>query len=146
MSNAAIENLRIGLRYEDTMVVEARHTVPQVGPWPGFLNMPNVYATAMMIGFVEQTCIRALEPYLPTELATVGIEVNVSHIAPTPIGERVTVQVELTDRQKRQLSFHVIVTDDFGPIGEGNHKRAIVERDRFEKSAEERKTNKRQRC
>jgi fluoroacetyl-CoA thioesterase len=60
------------------MTVAPFHTVPEVDDsWPGFKDMPPVFATAMMIGFIEQTCIEALRPYLTAEQRTVGTHVDV---------------------------------------------------------------------
>ena len=66
-------SLSVGLVYSETMRVEARHTVPHIGPWPGFKDMPEVFATAVMIGFAEQTCIQALKEHLPDGHGTVGL-------------------------------------------------------------------------
>ncbi|HGK7302310.1 TPA: hypothetical protein ACJ509_000134 [Stenotrophomonas maltophilia] len=53
-----IVSLQPGLRFEASQVVSAHQLVPNVAPdWPGFVGMPPVFATAMMIGFIEQTCI-----------------------------------------------------------------------------------------
>jgi hypothetical protein len=60
-SNEARPTFFPGLVHSERLTVVERHTVPHVVPdWPGFVNMPPVRATAMMIGFVEQTCIQAL--------------------------------------------------------------------------------------
>ena len=56
---------QVGLRHSEAMLVEPKHTVPQVAPdWPGFADMPPAFATAMMIGFIEQACIQGLRPHL----------------------------------------------------------------------------------
>jgi len=121
-----------GLVHEESMLVRARHTVPDVErDWPGFVDMPPVLATAMMIGFIEQTCIQALRPFLSEHQRTVGTHVDVSHVAATPVGMRVTAKVELIDVQGRSLVFRVACFDEGGLIGEGNHQRAIIDLARF---------------
>ena len=114
------------------MVVAPRHTVPQVCDWPGFSDMPPVFATAMMVGFMEQTCIQALRPYLAEGLHTVGTHVDMSHVAATPVGMEVEARVELVEVQGKALVFRVACHDAAGLIGEGMHRRAIIDLQRFE--------------
>jgi fluoroacetyl-CoA thioesterase len=121
-----------GLRHSERLVVGPQHTVPEIdGAWPGFRDMPPVLATAMMIGFVEQTCIEALRPCLPAGQRTVGTHVAVSHIAATPVGMTITAGVELIAVEGSKLRFRVRCTDEAGLIGEGTHERAIVDFDKF---------------
>ena len=115
------------------MTVAASHTVPQVADWPGFADMPAVFATAMMVGFMEQTCIEALRPYLDQDQYTVGIHVDMSHVAATPVGMTVEARVELIEVQGKTLVFKVVCSDAAGLIGEGMHRRAIIDLQRFEK-------------
>ena len=125
-------SLQPGLRFEASQVVAAHQLVPNVAPdWPGFVGMPPVFATAMMIGFIEQTCIQALTPYLDAGQATVGTHVDVSHVAATPQGMRVSAQVELVAIEGRTLLFKVRCEDEGGLIGEGLHRRAIIDSARF---------------
>ncbi|MBP1883607.1 thioesterase family protein [Sinorhizobium mexicanum] len=127
-----LPTLRAGLRHCERLTVTPFHTVPEVDDaWPGFKDMPPVFATAMMIGFIEQTCIEALRPYLPDEQRTVGTHVDVSHAAPTPVGMSVTADVELIAVDERSLLFRVSCYDEAGLIGEGTHRRAIVDLNRF---------------
>jgi len=125
-------SLKIGLRHREELVVAPRHTVPEIDDaWPGFRDMPPVFATAMMIGFVEQTCIEALRPCLTAEQRTVGTHVDVSHVAATRVGMKVTAEVELIAIEGRKLRFRVQCFDETGLIGEGNHERAIVDFGKF---------------
>lgn len=124
--------LAAGLTHQQTLTVAERHTVPLVAPdWPGFADMPPVFATAMMIGFIEQTCIEALRPFLSAAQRTVGTHVDVSHSAATPVGMQVTASVELLEVEGRSLLFKVECRDEAGLIGEGLHRRAIIDLERF---------------
>lgn len=124
--------LATGLRHSAQFTVEPRHTVPAVDPsWPGFQDMPPVLATAMMVAFIEQTCITALRPFLAPGQHTVGIHVDVGHGAATPVGMKVTAEVELVEIDGRALLFKVACRDQAGPIGEGLHRRAIIDVARF---------------
>mgnify|MGYP000166740324 CR=1 FL=1 len=124
--------LSVGLSHSERMRVTAAHTVPQVADWPGFADMPPVFATAMMVGFMEQTCIQALRPWLDEGQRTVGTHVDMSHVAATPVGMLVEARVELVDIQGRALTFRVTCRDEAGLIGEGLHQRAIIDLQRFE--------------
>ena len=124
--------LAVGLLHSEQMTVGPHHTVPQVDPeWPGFRDMPPVLATAMMIAFVEQTCIMALRPFMSPEQRTVGTRVDITHVAPTPSGMKVTAEIELVEIQGKSLTFRVACHDEAGSIGAGTHQRAIIDVGRF---------------
>jgi fluoroacetyl-CoA thioesterase len=106
MSNLSVNGLKVGLTHTETFQVSPNHLVPKVeADWPGFNDMPEVLATAMMIGFMEQTCIQALRPYLTCQERTVGTHVDMSHISPTPTGMRITARVQLTAVDGKALTF-----------------------------------------
>ena len=127
-----IEQLQPGLRHTQTLLVDAGLTVPAVSPaFTGFTDMPPVFATAFLVGFVEWTCVEALRPYLPAGARTVGVHVDLSHIAATPVGMQVSAEVELIAVQGRQLRFRVLCRDDADLICEGHHERALVDFERF---------------
>lgn len=124
--------LDVGLRHCERLTVAPHHTVPQVDPgWAGFKEMPPVLATAMMIAFVEHTCVMALRPFLAPDQRTVGTHVDISHVAPTPIGMDVMADIELVAKEGRTLSFKVSCRDECGLIGEGMHRRAMIDLGRF---------------
>lgn len=128
----SVLTIPVPLVHEESMMVDARHTVPQVADWEGFKGMPYVLATAMMIGFVEQTCVQGLAPYLPPGSITVGTHVDMSHVAASPIGSTITARVELVETTKRSLVFAVSCRDQHDVvIGKGTHRRALVDRQRF---------------
>jgi fluoroacetyl-CoA thioesterase len=80
-------NPPVGLRHTQSVKVDAGLTVPNVSTAFGaFHDMPPVFATAFMVGFVEATCIEALKRYLVEGQHTVGIHVDLSHSAATPVG------------------------------------------------------------
>lgn len=138
MTNPQAQTLAVGLRHREQLMVEPRHTVPEVdATWPGFQDMPPVLATAMMIAFIEHTCIRGLRPFLAPEQRTVGTHVDVSHVAATPVGLTVTAEIELVEIQGKALLFKVSCHDEAGLIGEGMHRRAIIDAARFMKRARE---------
>jgi fluoroacetyl-CoA thioesterase len=122
----------LGLKHKQSITVTPDLTVPGVSPhFPGFHDMPPVFATAFMVGFVEDTCVAALKPHLAPGQKSVGTHVNVSHSAATPIGMRASCEVELVEVEGRKLKFKVHCTDAKGPIGEGFHERVLIDEARF---------------
>ena len=125
-------DLKVGLKHAKTIKVEPGLTVPEISPVFGeFRDMPPVFATAYMVAFVEATCIEALAPYLEADEGTVGTQINMSHVAATPIGMSVTARVELVTMERRQLLFRAVCRDAKDLIGEGLHERFVINRPVF---------------
>jgi fluoroacetyl-CoA thioesterase len=121
-----------GLRHSRSLTVDRSVTVPALPPLLGDLaDMPPVFATACMVAFVETTCIEALAPYLAEGEKTVGTHVDLSHFAATPIGRRVTAEVELVAVEGRKLRFKVECRDEKEVIGAGFHERFIIDAAKF---------------
>jgi fluoroacetyl-CoA thioesterase len=122
----------VGLTYRKTIVVDASLTVPALAASVGDLSdMPPVFATAYLVAFVEAACIEALKQHLAAHQRTVGIHVDMSHTAATPIGMQVTAAVELVAVEGRRLRFTVECRDDVETIGIGTHERAIIDAAKF---------------
>lgn len=96
-------------------------------------NMPEVYGTPIMIFHMEDTAGSAILEYLPEGWVTVGVVVNVRHLAATPVGATVTIKAEVTEVKDNTVTFHVEAHDGIDKIGEGTHVRAPVELSRFMK-------------
>jgi len=127
------DTLRAGLAHSFRYRVPADKTVPALYPEaPEFQVMPRVFATGFLVGLVEWTCIQAVNPHLdgPRE-QTVGTRVDVTHVAPTPPGKDVTVEVELTAVDGRRLTFRVKARDDAAVICEGTHERFVIDAEKF---------------
>jgi fluoroacetyl-CoA thioesterase len=122
----------VGLTFRKTVVVDRNLTVPALAAGVGDLSdMPPVFATAYLVAFVEATCIDALKPHLAAHQRTVGIHVNLSHTAATPVGMQVTAEVELVAVEGRRLRFKVECRDEVETIGSGLHDRAIIDAAKF---------------
>ena len=92
----------------------------------------DVFSTPAMIGLMEGTCVQLVEPYLDENEQTVGIHVDVRHMAPTRIGQSVTVTVGLLEIKDKKFRFSVSAANDQGTkIGEGTHRRALIDVKRF---------------
>jgi fluoroacetyl-CoA thioesterase len=115
-----------GLAGEATLVVEERHTARHLGS-----GGVNVLATPVMITLMEEAGRNAVEQKLAPGQLTVGAELHVKHLAPTPMGMRVTVRAELLAVDGRMLTFRVEAHDEKEKVGEGTHVRAIINLDRF---------------
>jgi len=96
-------------------------------------EMPEVYGTPIMIFHMEDTAGSAIVPFLPEGWVTVGVVVNIRHLAATPVGAVVTVKAEVTEVSDNTITFRVEAHDGIDKIGEGTHVRAPVELSRFMK-------------
>ena len=128
----SLEDLKSGIKGARSITIDEALTVPSVAVAHfGFTDMPPVFATAFLVAFVEWTCIEALHPYLGAGQRTVGVHVDLSHSAATPVGMKATAEVELVERQDRRLRFRVWVRDEVEVISEGFHERYVIDADRF---------------
>ncbi len=89
------------------------------------------YATPALVGLMESAAFGAIRPYLPEGQTTVGVEVNIRHLAATPVGMQVRARAELVRIDGRRLYFKVEAWDDVEKIGEGTHQRMIIDEARF---------------
>ena len=96
----------------------------------------NVFGTPAMIALMEEASINSVDRRLPDGYATVGIELNIKHIAATPEGMDVTASAELIEIDGRRLTFRVEAFDEAEKIGEGSHQRYIIELDKFKDRAD----------
>lgn len=93
-------------------------------------DMP-VFATPAMVALMENAAMLAVAPELPEGAATVGAEMNVSHIKPSGLGAEIVASAVVTAVEGRKITFNVGAHDADGMIGEGTHVRFIVDRERF---------------
>ena len=127
------DTLKAGLTYQFRFKVPASKTVPALYPESeSFQQMPQVLATGYMVGLMEWACIEALRPHLdwPAE-QSLGTQVNLSHLAATPPGLTVTVDVRLDRIEGRKLTFSVSAHDGVDKITEGTHQRTVIDSARF---------------
>ncbi len=112
-------------------------TVPYVFPESErFREMPHVFATAYMVGLMEWACIEAMHPHLDAGEQSVGTGIWVTHTAATPPGLTVTVDRTLTAVEGKRLTFAVRAHDGVDPIGEGKHERFVIDREKFVRKIE----------
>lgn len=126
--------LKPGIRYEHKFTISKSKTVPALYPESAeFLDMPEVFATGFLVGFLEWACIKAINPHLdwPQE-QSVGTHIDVSHEAATPPGLEVTATVELIEVDGRRLVFAVEAHDGIDLISKGRHERFVINKERFD--------------
>jgi fluoroacetyl-CoA thioesterase len=100
-----------------TPEITVRHFVP---------TMPAVYATPMMIMAMEMTSVDAIAAVLPQGFVTVGTEVDIRHLAATPVGHQVRTISVVTAVERKVIRFEVEAFDGERRIGEGRHARGLV--------------------
>ncbi len=121
-----------GAKTEFSYRVSAEKTVPHLYPEaPEFTQMPKVFATGFMVGLMEWTCLKLIEPHLDEGEGSLGVHINVSHLAATVPGQTVTVEAECTKVEGKRISFHVKARDELDVIGEGEHARVVVSWEKF---------------
>ena len=92
----------------------------------------DVFSTPAMIGLMEGTCVRLTAPYLDEGENSVGMHVDVYHLAPTKIGQSVTVTAEILEIEGNKIRYTVSAVNDAGvKIGEGKHRRALIQTKKF---------------
>jgi len=127
------DTLKAGLNYQFRFEVPASKTVPALYPESeSFQQMPQVLATGYLVGLLEWACIEALKPHLdwPRE-QSLGTHVDFPHLAATPPGLTVTVEVRLDKVEGRKLTFTVSAHDGVDRITEGRHERHVIDAARF---------------
>ncbi len=95
----------------------------------------EVFSTPSMIALMEKTCLESVKPCLEEGQGTVGVRLEVSHLAATPMGMTVRAESELVSVEKRMLNFTVRAWAGEELIGEGSHQRCIVQNQRFMEKA-----------
>ena len=118
--------ITVGLEATVSSLVETEDTALNVGS--GSLR---VYATPCMAALMEGAACEALEGCLPEEKTTVGIELNLKHMAATPVGMEVSAKAQVTAVEGNIITFFIEAFDEAGKIGEADHKRAVVTSQRF---------------
>lgn len=123
-----------GLKHSFAYKVPVSKTVPHLyKESPELQAMPEVFATAFMIGLMEWTCVQLLEPHLDEGEGSVGVHVDVSHTAATPPGLTVTVEAECIEVRGPRAKFKLRAHDGVDEISTGTHDRFIVAWNRFDR-------------
>lgn len=118
--------IEIGMKGQAETVCEREDTALEVGS--GSLL---VYATPCMAAIMEAAACEAIAKGLSDTETTVGIELNLKHLSATPVGLEVRAEAEVTAVEGKIITFHIEAFDEAGKIGEAEHKRALVNSQKF---------------
>lgn len=118
--------MQIGMRGEKRTVVTAAMCADVVGSG----DLP-VFATPMMVALMEGAAAESVAAYLPEGATTVGTALDICHVAASKPGAEITAVSELVALDGRKLEFRVRALEGEKLVGEGTHRRVIVDRERF---------------
>ncbi|HET6389880.1 thioesterase family protein [Hyphomicrobium sp.] len=123
---ADLSALKVGLEGTASALVTEERLATNVGSG----NVP-VFASPMLLALMEAAAVNCLEGHLPEDYQSLGVQLNVAHTAPTPIGFTVTAKATLKAIEGRKLTFDVVANDGAEQIGSGVHTRIVVDTPRF---------------
>ena len=118
--------LQPGLNAEIEITVTETETAAHLGS-----GLVPVYATPALVALMENAAVRALEDHLPTGQTTVGGQIDVHHLAATPVGMKVRARAELLEVSGRKFTFQIQAWDEVEQIGEASHVRFLIDTDKF---------------
>jgi fluoroacetyl-CoA thioesterase len=118
-----------GTRGTFTMQVQPHHLANQFKD----AILPEVFATPMMVLAIENAALNAIKPYLEPGESAVGTEVDIEHLAATPVGHRVEAVAIVTKVEGRHVEFDVSAHDEMEEIGRGTHGRTVIDMARLKK-------------
>ena len=96
----------------------------------------RILSTPNMVALMEATALELAKAYLAEDQTTVGAEIHCRHLAPTPVGMKVTATARLRSIERRKMWFDIEVNDEKGKCGEGSHLRIMVSQQGMKEKAE----------
>ena len=123
-----MKELTLGLKGQAETTVKIEDTA-----WFGDNSLPQVFSTPQLLNLLEYASIDAVKDFYEEGELTVGLAANFTHMAATPVGMKVVAKSELAEINGSILTFNVTAFDDKEQIAKGTHKRAIINRAKFEK-------------
>ena len=120
--------VKAGLKGRVDLTVGDEHTAPSIGS-----GAIHVLGTPVMINLMEAAALDAAEHLMPKGHQSLGIHVDISHVAATPVGMKVHATAEVTAVEGNRIRFRVEAHDEAEIIGEGTHERVVVNVERFDK-------------
>ena len=119
-------SLSAGLTGEARRVVSEDMTAVRLGSG----DVP-VFGTPALLALIEEAAVTAVRGALPDGATSVGVHVELDHLAPSRVGAEVRALATLTAVEGRALTFECEAYDGDTPIGRATHGRAVVDRERF---------------
>lgn len=118
-----MKDLQLGARGEATVMVKTENTAKAMGS-----GLLDVFATPALVALMETAAVKALEPFA---ISSVGVALDIQHLAATPIGMTVRAAAELVEADRRRLVFQVQAFDDIELVGQGRHERFLIDDEKF---------------
>ncbi len=125
------ELIHAGMTREDNFEITLENSALHLGS-----GSARVLATPSMIMYMERVSHRLLTCCLPEGYSSVGVHVDIRHLAPTPVGATIRVKVEVLLVDGNRVDYAVEAWDNLEKIGEGTHERVVIEEARFWKRVE----------
>jgi fluoroacetyl-CoA thioesterase len=117
---------RIGETGEQAVPTEAKHAVEFAGD-----GMPAVVSTPNLVGFLERTARETIAPHLEAGERSVGIELDIRHLAPTPVGQTIHCTARVIAVEGSKVTFQIEARDQYEVVVRGLHKRAVIRTESF---------------
>lgn len=125
-----MKEIKVHTICEQEITVDESMTANKVGS-----GIVNVYATPMMIALMENTAVKCLADFMENNETSVGVSMNTTHDAATPVGMKVHVHAEIVAVDRRKITFEIIAKDEKDVIGKAVHERFVVDKEKFEQKA-----------
>src|SRR6201992_4405032 len=116
-----MREIPLGTKGEFTLHVRPEHLANQFKD----TMLPQVLATPVMIMAMENAALNAIRPFLDAGESAVGTEINIRHLAATPVGQTVRAEAEVTKVDGKRIEFKVAASDEIEEIGNGTHERVV---------------------
>ena len=117
---------KVGEVGEQAIPTDLQHAVEFHGQ-----GMPAVVSTPHLVGFLERTARQTIAPHLDDDERSVGIEIDLRHLAPTPVGQTIYCRAQVISVDDRKITFQIEARDQHEVIVRGVHKRAIIRTESF---------------
>jgi fluoroacetyl-CoA thioesterase len=117
-----MRQIPLGTKGTFTLLVQPEHLANQFKD----AMLPEVLATPVMILAIENAALSAMRPFLEPGESAVGSEVDVRHLAATPVGHTVRAEAEVIGTTGKQVVFKVSARDETDEIGTGTHQRTVI--------------------
>jgi fluoroacetyl-CoA thioesterase len=118
-----MQSIPVGATGSFSLVVQPEHLASRFKD----VTLPPVLATPVMIMVMENAALNAIKPYLDTGESVLGTRVDVRHLAPTPVGQRVVGEAKVTKVDGRRIEFSIRATNGNDEIGVGTHERVVLQ-------------------
>ena len=117
---------QVGMSHELRIKTQSEHSAQHF-----YKNLPDVFATPFLGGLMEQVSAELMDGHLSRGEQSVGVSMNLKHLAATPLGMEVRVTTEIVAVEGRKLTFQLEAFDEVEKIGEASHERFVIVADKF---------------